>query len=130
LGTRGLVCKSGPDLRALDLESVCVRSRLCESEVDELKHRFQVLARGIAGQALFGFSDKGADIGNLARHYLSQVDGAELPDTAGAEDLRSSTGGDVIGIPRQRGGAPACRPGEGLIFPQRRPPSGDLLTPP
>src|SRR5262249_1657388 len=44
LRNRGLVRKSGPDLRALDLESVGVRSRLREPEVNELKHRFQVPA--------------------------------------------------------------------------------------
>ena len=128
LRNRRLIRQRSLGSRCLDFESLGIRPGFCKPEIDELEHRFKISSRCAAGQAFFGFSDKRTHIGDLAGHQLPQIDCAEVAHPAGAQNLRSRAGGDVILVGRQRRAARACSAEHDFVFPECRWFENDLYT--
>ena len=115
-----LLLEPGLQLRRHHAEHRGIGPRLRERQVDQLEHRFQILARAAARQPFIQLADDRPDGRGLPGERLAQIDGAELADAAGDDRMRGGAGRDEVLIARERGAAGADRAEEDLVLLERR----------
>src|SRR6185295_6707757 len=98
LRNRTLIVHERPRLRRQRGECVRVGSRLCEPEIDELEHRFQIFARTGAAKTFFELTNKWSCRGYLACQHLAQIDRAELANASCVDYLCRRARWNVVGI--------------------------------
>src|SRR5207245_2299268 len=73
-----------------------VGPRRSEREIDELKHRFEILARSATAKPLLRLADVGSDRDPGAGENLVQVDALEIAETALSDDLAGGFSRDEV----------------------------------
>src|SRR5207245_7548565 len=96
-----------------------VGPRRSEREIDELKHRFEILARSATAKPLLRLADVGSDRDPGAGENLVQVDALEIAETALSDDLAGGFSRDEVLVAGKRRASRTHGPKQDFVLLER-----------